>query len=223
MKIEKTVLTITDHSSEVKVVVFYENGRQEEKIVEDFKILDALRTSHESTYTPIGKIPDGYIDASVGTRPGCFNVCIRVPAGVRCISYYDDDYFIPFPECIFFFKYEDGIKEGNSYVFAKRSNSNELCQYPFANVYGDGKICWGSTKCMPIESMYEVKNHIGLFFGSKTNNDLYRPGSSVIFKEEFINQRGLFEFLKTEETFPDELLIGKGEQLETAVRKWLQK
>lgn len=222
MKIEKAVITLTEDSSQVHSVLYYENGRQEEMYVEVYKFVEALANSYEPQLSPLGAIPNGYIDAAVGNNANTYRICLSVPAGIRCLSYYDDDYFIPFPECVFFLSYKNGIKEGDSYVFARIGSSDILYRYPFANVYDTGVICWGSTVLPEVTCMKDAINHIELFFGSKTNNDLYRAGSSVVFKEEFINQRGLFEFLKTKQFFPEELLVPTERSLSGTVRNWTE-
>lgn len=219
MKIEKLILTIKNNEEFITANIEYNNGCQEEKLLRDTDVIEMLEESYEPSYVRIGELPRGYVDAKMGFSKNTFNVCIRVEAGIRCMHYYGDEYFIPFPECIFLFSVLDGKKNNESYVYAS-DGSNKLYHYPFGNVYNNHKICWGRTQTPEISCMKEVELFASLFFGSETNNDLYTAGVNVAFQKNFMNQRGLFEYLSDKEEFPNELLVAAKENLQEVLDKY---
>jgi len=198
-----TDIHIEKGSSYADVTVHYEGGRVESYSVKDVDVVEVFNVCYKPDASRLGQLPDGYVDALYVDSEN-FKVCIEVPAGIRNITYYGDVFFIPFPALLFRLTVSKG-KIVSSKVVAEL---NGYCYcYPFGNVYTDGRICWGSTALPKITCLSDVNQVIQLFFGSETNNDLYSAGRNVPNKKQYVNQRGLFEFLEKKLKFPKRDLI----------------
>lgn len=198
-----TDIHIENGSSIADVTVHYEGGRVESYSVKDMDFLTAFQKCYKPDASILGQMPDGYVDA-LYVNDENFKVCIEVPAGIRNITYYGDVFFVPFPALLFRLT----VREGKVVASKVVAELNGSCYcYPFGNVYTDGRICWGSTVLPPITCLQDVNQIIQLFFGSETNNDLYSAGRNVANKKQYVNQRGLFEFLEKKRKFPKQDLI----------------
>ena len=168
------------------------------------EFIDYLKNSlEEAEYTRIGALPYGYYEGALG-KAGNNKVVLVIPAGVREMSYFDEDITVPYPELVFFLK-TDSSNLVQSHVMAKVGD--KLYHYPYGNVYADAHICWGRNQIKDIRNMVDFNMIPQLFFGSGTNNDLYSAGTNVIKKPEFVYQRGLLETVSKLDTFPEEYLV----------------
>lgn len=203
---QELVSTMQRGSNSVSLQVKFQSGRVEQKVINLTHYLQILSSSstNEENYMHIGQIPDGYYDGAISYVSKNIRVIYLIPEKVREIVYYGDSFIVPFPNLVFYFDIIRGTLR-NSSVFAI-DNLQKLYHYPFGNVH-QGNICWGTTKLPNICSIKESGHLIGLFFGSETNNDYYRPGTNVVNKPQYEFQRGLLEELSTLDTFPYEILI----------------
>lgn len=174
----------------------------------DFVASLSASSVRSEDYITLGAMPQGYYSGKISAANEYnFECVVIVPEGNRCLMYYETAMIIPFPEIVFKFT----VIQGNltmSYCFAHIQGDDNLYRYPFGNVYPDGKICWGRTKIPAIDRLCDLDKVVELFFGSKTNDDLFSPGDNVKKNERTITQRGLVTSLNSStEEFPKELLV----------------
>lgn len=200
-------------------VVTKTDGQQIRKKGRIDQFIGILQSSSDSCkFRRIGKYPEGLIDFAIGEQPGTFKAVFLVPESVRILSFFGDELLVPFPETVFFMTSVNG-RIVDSKVHAKHGEN--LCHYPFGNVYDDGKICWGQNKLPNILHLEDMKKVPALFFGGDTNNDLYRPGKNVIKKKEFTMQRGLVNALLPLEVFPKDWLVSCHKTMSSMVDDYL--
>ena len=87
------------------------------------------------------------------------------------------------------------------------TDESKLYHYPYGNVYRDGRICWGSNSLPQISSLADFERVINLFFGAKTNNDLYEPPKVKHEEHEYApSQLELISLMEREDEFPEKFL-----------------
>lgn len=198
----------TDDLSAVSLSIAKDNGLVEEKMVSftDFKaVLDASAIAGDSVR--IGHLPKGFYDGTVSaTNPLTFRTAIVVPAEVRPLMCYGETFLVPFPTLLFTFRVRNGfINRSCVYAVADKTVTDRsiLYEYPYGNVYEDGHICWGGNALGRVPSCKALDKIVSLFFGSETNDDLYR-------NDEYPMQRALIMHVMKKKTFPKSLLKSKG-------------
>lgn len=228
MEVKKIILTIKNDSPNISACIRYSDDSEEEKEITYNRLIEVINYSTlEAEYIRIGDLPVGYVDSSIGTKGNSFNVIVRVPANIRIMSYFGDNYLIPFPETVFFLRAKKGELQAGCSVFAiresERNESNiQLYNYPFGNVYSEGEICWGNISFPYIENMKAAEKCIALFYEAETNDDLYQVGKNVVKQMEFVHQRGLIEALRDKDKFPDEWLVPAQRTLSGYSKNWLK-
>jgi hypothetical protein len=129
---------------------------------------------------------------------------------------------IPFPPCLFVFDVRTN-KIRLSRVFALRGTlsreNDELCVFPFGNVYAGGDICWGSANLPRIKTPMNLIGVISIFLDSAFNGDLYRGRTNLVY-DDGSSVRGfwdLVKYLDGKETFPDRGLKTSTTKLQSLV------
>lgn len=157
----------------------------------------------------IGQLPEFFYDGYVNESG--FEAVFVLPEAIRPYIFQDGAYTIPFPTLVMHFKVSGG-KLRKSSVFAvldKEVGENTLLyHYPFANVYEDGRICWGDN-ALPngMQCIKDLEKLLVLFLNAPNNTDLWR--------REYLNMkytviREALEELKDRVNFPNELLCPMG-------------
>lgn len=214
----KAQFTIDEESPEKVQVEFIDSSgnvavRKRKSILYDHfvSILQGCTTMKEEMLH-VGQLPIGYLDGVIGLES--FICAVTVEGGIKPLQYYNDNYMIPFPKLLFIAKCSKGILKSSA-VYAikdeKVTGDSKLFHYPYGNVYDKGAICWGSNTIHDVFHLKDMERIISLFFGSSTNDDLWKVGVNVIVKDNSqILQRGLLEYLKGQEQFPEEMLVTYG-------------
>jgi hypothetical protein len=170
---------------------------------------DSLSTENKLR---IGKLPNGFYDGNIDGDGRGFQCLIVIPEDIKTFIYYDKTYIIPFPTLAFNVVVRNGVlKHSEIYALASGqvTDKSELCNYPFGNVYHDAKICWGSNCIKGIKTFRDVEMVVSTFFGSSTNDDMWRNGHSVEVSKDDPRcmQRGLLESLQNKTSFPKNILV----------------
>lgn len=204
MKITAVFEGSNEMLNEVSVHITDEKGIETRKVLhmsEFLGILEDCATGSEMLH--IGELPEGFYDGAISQEETTFRLAVLVPAGVRPLNYFGDMYMVPFPALMFTFVVTGGSIT-RSKVFALDTDvpndKSVVYHYPYGNVYGEGKICWGTNHLERISKKKDINSVVALFFGSETNNDLFRTG-------KYPTQRMLLEEMKTAKTFPRECLL----------------
>ena len=176
-------------------------------LIEDFltMISSAVRKGDKVSFSDcrLGGLPEGLVDMSYRSD-GNFAVLQQVPSTVFVVEYCNKKYSIPFPSLLFFTKVIDG-RVTKVATFAvkeeKATAKSTLYHYPFGNVYGDGRVCWGSNKLPQLKKPVESNIIPTLFFSAPTNSDLW---SREYFSKEGVEPvlSKVYEFLNGKEEFP---------------------
>ena len=188
----------------------FRDGSEETKMVfpEDFLQMFRAGIFHgridRHEFFTLGLIPHGYAGAAVDRFSSGLKVALRVPAGIRPYNYFGATTVIPQPEALALIYADNGVFK-DLYVFAV--SNDKLFHYPTANIYGDGRVCWGSNPRPEIKKIKDAEKVLPLFYGSEFNNDLYEVGRTVCSKLEFTNPGGLLKALEGRAEFPEEWLV----------------
>ncbi|WP_193774770.1 hypothetical protein [Vallitalea guaymasensis] len=197
-------LTLEEGSPTVDVTIKHTDGIIKKKI-NHYQLSELLNISTSDDYRTIGHLPDGYVNGQIG-KLGDFK-CIVSYKGKRLLfNYYDIEYLIPFPSCVFYFKCKNQ-KLISSKVFTFKTKSilktSKLYTYPFGNVYSNGDICWGGNLLPNLTTLKDIDDVVRLFFCSKTNNDLYNINNTKLKK----SQDKLIKYLVGKKIFPTDILV----------------
>lgn len=211
--------TVSDRTGNVffRVSLTEDDGSVITKTLSPESFLQLIQNSCtvENRYTHLGKLPEGYLDASVSSDE-TFRILLKVPAKKRLIVHTSGHYEVPFPNLIFYLEVCNGtLKE--KYVYSLKGEKT-LCHYPFGNVSTSGSICMGNISCTEL-TITTVDRVIDLFFSGATNNDYYSPREKVSIN---YSQQVLLEKLSKLEEFPSRWLKKSGttlERLEDKLRK----
>lgn len=176
--------------------------------------------SENENLVHIGRLPRGYYDGRLSAMgEGTFHCSLVVPAGRKTIRYYNTIYEVPYPATVFAFYSEAGRLNNGKVFFINTDQPTEqtvLYQYCFANVSsGKGEICWGANQLPTLSSMEDCNRLVALFFGSPCNDDYYSYSRFAVGAPEYCkSQRALYEYIKTCEAFPFEILAATSYRME---------
>lgn len=191
--------TIIDRTGNIlfRVSLTEDDGRVISKTLMPESFLELIHNSCtlENRFVHLGKLPDGYMDASVSSND-TFRILIKVPARKRLLVHTSGHYYIPFPDLVFYFEVSNGILK-QKYVYSLKGEEN-LCHYPFGNVSPNGSICMGNISCKDL-TMEKIEKIIDSFFSGMTNNDYYKANQNVTVN---YSQQVLLEKLSNMDEFP---------------------
>ena len=83
------------------------------------------------------------------------------------------------------------------------TDQTELFHYPYANVHGDGHICFGGNKLPECLHLCDVDKLVNTFYGAPSNNDLWRESYCGM---KYPALRIALQELNGKDTFPKEIL-----------------
>lgn len=130
-----------------------------------------------------------------------------VSKGMWPCTYFDTKYdSVGLPHALIILTY-DGKFVKNPYIFALKTDEVDegtfLYNWPFPNIYNDGRVCMGQNSCPEIQTKHELVSVTRWLLQLPYLNDLYNPTTRNVPK---MNPRELFNKLSDKE-FPDEWLI----------------
>lgn len=118
------------------------------------------------------------------------------------------DFDIPCPNTVFGLLFEGGTLR-NSYCAVSKlpitGTNSELFRFPFGNVYGDARICWGNAQIPAIRNTAEASGIPVEFFEAPFNGDL--SGDANGYDGDL---REFFNHLNRKEHFPVNTLVTCG-------------
>ena len=183
----------------VFVSITDENGMVESKAIryQDFSDIINMSRMEEDLFRT-GQLPKGYWDGYISvSNPSTFKVVVVVPEARRLLNYYGESFEVPFPALTFLIATTAG-KVNVSKVFAVLGQNiapeSTLYHYPYGNVYDDGKICWGQNILDSLPSIRSVDGIVALFFGSETNDDLFKSSKYSGQREMILSVAGKKSF-----------------------------
>lgn len=141
-------------------------------------------------------------------------VILEVPPRIRDIIFSEDKmqrkYLVPFPSLVFVF-WLNSNKVQESWCFATKDpiykGDAQLHYFPYGNVYGDGKICWGDTDFLG-KNKYtssNVSSIVTRFLQAPFNRDL-SEGAFNAPKKGIKSVLSLLQHLDGSCKFPKEIL-----------------
>lgn len=195
-----------------KVTIQENNGKKRTRVVTMESLIKSLTNSvtNEIVKAPVGRIPFGYYDATLGEDQGmmCAEVVTVLPAGRQIIQYEDTRYDVCLPSLVFHFDIVRG-RVSSTDVYAMKDEAptdrSRLYRYPFGNVSTSGRVCWGVNVLPGISGLKSLEEVMTLFVQSPCNNDYY-DGKEYCNHKDF-TLRQLFEMLKDEESYPENYLV----------------
>lgn len=115
------------------------------------------------------------------------------------------EYNIPTPAVVFGLVMEAGTLV-QSYCAASNfpiaSNESQLFRFPFGNVYGDARICWGNADIEPIRQLSHAAEIPNIFFEAPFNGDLSGDANS-----SGLGLSEYFQDLNGQEAYPTNHLV----------------
>lgn len=157
-------------------------------------------------YDP-GEMPYGYVKHLAGDRADTFKIALLYPAKKRGIKYFNDTYFVPYPNVLYIYEVRKGYVQTKS-CFAVKDKvitpETKLYRFPFGNVTGDtGGMCYGNIKLPKLKEMNDITKVVDLFLSGDVNNDLWHGNIS----QKKWKQFELFQHIENKKTFPGNLLV----------------
>lgn len=187
-----------------------------EKRMEPTKFAEVLLGSVKSDVKMLevsSSLPECIKKARIGSDGcrGTFEAVMVFPAQKRGFSFADKIFYIPFPALVMKVVYVNGVKK-NDCIFAldtdEPGDNSPLYNYPFGNVYNDGRICFGNIK-VNVSCLEEAPRVFEDFICGRTNHDLYndnRSGKRNMSQGEFV------EMLEKLDSFPMDQLVKNGKK-----------
>lgn len=130
---------------------------------------------------------------------------------------------IPFPPCLFVFDVTAGRVNATK-VFALKNliakKTDGLYNFPFGNVYPEGRVCWGSARLPQIKTPMNLISVVSVFFDSPFNGDLVNERT---FKspsgKRIPDFWSLVKYLDGKEFFPDNMLYKSHSSMSTLMKE----
>ena len=223
--IKMTIKLSLKNQAKVAVNATFSDGRAERKemLVED--LIESLKNGlsegrgNDRSYLRIGEMPEGYVDGAVAPSDGSMKVAVRFPAGMRQYNYCGRIFLVPQPDMLCL---ASSVANHlvNLWVYAV-GEGDKLFHYPTANVYTDGRVCLGTTERPEFQTIKDAEKLLPYYYGTEFNNDLYRPGLTVIDGPGFTNQEGLLRALQGKDVFPEEWMVPMGDTVASVCGRFL--
>lgn len=181
-------------------------------LLEAFHI--SLKESEE--LSRIGELPNHFYDGLISREPDGFvngRFITIVPPKITRATFVKTVYEVPFPALLFLYEIKEGVIKSTK-VYALKGDkwdaNSSLYNYPFGNVDVEShEVCWGYNELPKITSLKTLDVVDSLFIDSPCNNDHYSQEDSTTL--QYSNLRGVFESLKKQAKFPEEILVQSDE------------
>lgn len=211
MKITAVLSTESANAS----VVIEQNGKEVKKTISinDYRrICSELNVAEGQKVRRVGELPAGFYDG--GVNEDVYEAIIKLPGGKRPLFYHAKEYFLPFPDVVFYFKATSTSGNVTSSKVWFLDREEKLFKYPYGNVYQDGSICWGGNVLPRIRCLKDFEKLVTLFFSAATNEHLYKETEALIDgKKVVLMQRELIDYVSKKEDFPMDLLVPYGRSI----------
>lgn len=171
--------------------------------------VDAINHSvvkNDNDYMMLGAMPKGFYNGGISKEDSFFGI-LTVLERKYPAKYHEERFLIPYPSLIFSFTVKKTrLVESAVYAATDASitDKTKLYHFPYANVYGNGTICWGENSLPQIGCLEELQLLPELFFGSPYNDDLFR--NEWISKHDMHGMYSLMKSVSKMEHFPNEWL-----------------
>ena len=213
--IKMTIKLSLKNQAKATVNATFSDGRAERKemLVEDLIALCGRE------HLCLMEMPEGYVDGAVSPTDGSMKVAVRFSAGMRQYNYCGRIFLVPQPEMLCL---AESVANHlvNLWVYAV-GEEDKLFHYPTANVYTDGRVCLGTTERPEFQTIKDAEKLLPYYYGTEFNNDLYRPGLTVIDGPGFTNQEGLLRALQGKDVFPEEWMVPMGDTVASVCGRFL--
>lgn len=164
----------------------------------------SIAVTQKEKFLTICDLPIGYHSGAIRSD-GDFVMFITVPSSVRTKFYKEQFFEIPYPNLLF------GFVSVNNKLVSKKcfsykgvlTDKSILYRYPFGNVNQNGHICFGNISLPKADKPPVLNTYIDLFMNGITNDDYYKPGSSIT---SSYSQGTLLTRLSKKSVFPSALL-----------------
>lgn len=201
--------TIKDTGDDVTCVCDDNGERQTFRVsLKDFlESITAANAGKVDYYEPVGSIPEEVVSLRYARNCSHFSarVVVERKAGVCFFNYGGKIFKIPMPALLFDLHIkEEMVVTSMSKIYALNSKQ-EVCAYPYTNVYGDCHICWGSLKIPKVKSVEGGARILDFFLAAENNSDLLNAYTKSCLGASCIHE--LLNRLKKETEFKDEWLM----------------
>lgn len=175
-------------------------------IEDTLKLLGESQAEGKISFYDPGEKPFGYVKHFASDRCDTFKIAVMYPAKRRGIKYYNDTYFVPYPNVLYIYEVRKGYVQTRRCFAVKDKKitpETKLYRFPFGNVNGDsGNMCYGYIRLPKLKNMSEIDKVVDLFLSGAVNDDLWHGNVSKKWK-----QFELFQYLENKKTFPNNLLV----------------
>ena len=212
LAINATYITDTHKDAFWRVSVT-DDGITQTKVLSQEQFANTLRKGtivrKERKAFSLGKMPFGYVDAFISSE-GTYTVAVLYPKKKRGVLYYEDTYYVPYPNVLYIYSVKNGILQSKKCFAVKDadlqkgiSKGTPLYAFPFGNVSQEGSMCYGSIKYPDLRRLSSIDELVALFLNGQVNDDLY---SAKRCSTQHCKQFELYRYLETKKTFPDKIL-----------------
>ena len=175
-------------------------------VEETLKLLGKSTYEKDAKFYDPGEKPYGYVRHFASDRCDTFKIAVLYPAKKRGIRYFNDTYFVPYPDVLYLYEVRKGYVQTKRCFAIKDKEikpDTKLYAFPFGNVTGSsGAMCYGNIKLPKLKNMSEIGQVVDLFLAGDVNDDLWHGNISKKLK-----QYELFQLLENKKMFPKNLLV----------------
>lgn len=202
-------------------IIIDDHGIKQQKVIRTETLYELLEKTkeHKKKELFLGRMPRGYLATKqwIEDFPKIKSkTAIFLEEDIRRIIYENSVYEIPIPNLLMIhWVTENGCVSTNLFCLEKDMDQEtaaklleaghlpNLYQWPFANVNGAGRVCYGSNNIRKIEKLSDLDILPILFFDSPMNSDYYKPDRTTLEKATI---RELLDTLNGKKEFPYEVL-----------------
>lgn len=172
----------------------------------------------EEKFVKIPKLASNVYVAKISCSDISSFDCLSIyKAGKRAFSIAGELLRIPFPTLLMYTRIRKGVRTAVS-IFAldtdEPNDDSKIYEYPFANVYADGKVCMGNIVSDQVVSIKDIDNIFEDFICGITNDHLYHMQNKL-----GLTQLELVKYIKKMDVFPVKLLLENGRTLNSIIKE----
>ena len=143
-------------------------------VEETLRLLGKSSYENEVKYYDPGEKPYGYVKHFASDRADTFKIALLYPAKKRGVKYFNDTYFVPYPNVLYIYEVRKGYVQTKRCFAVKDKEikpDTKLYRFPFGNVTGDtGSMCYGNIKFPKLHLRF-VHHNISKHFPSAPFNE----------------------------------------------------
>lgn len=210
----EVIIKIPEESLNASMTIIGKDGISKQKSIAIEDLVANLVSDYKLS---TGLLPFGarYFKGSAAD----YTVAVEIPAKVRDMTIFrynaagtkkiDEVIQIAYPVCLFYFVIKS-YKIHDIRVFALKyplqTDNDTLFCFPFSNVYGDGRVCWGKVVLPKVSKPMELVGVINLFLSSQFNGDLSGHNFVSPKDKDIYDFWGVINYLKGMEEYPTDTL-----------------